>query len=103
MCRFGSSLRRSALSLVLAVALLLGVTALPLRTSSSVLAVPAYPNCDVNLNGRVDIGDALLVAQHVVGLTTLTGLSLQEADCNGSGTVTISDALLIAQQVVGLA
>jgi hypothetical protein len=103
MCRFGSSLRRSALALVLAVALLLGVIALPLRGSSGVLAVPAYPNCDVNLSGHVTIGDALLVAQHVVGLTTLTGLSLQEADCNGNGSVTISDGLLIAQQVVGLA
>ncbi len=62
-----------------------------------------YNDCDVNLSGQETITDALLVAQHVVRLTTLTGESLAKADCNGSTTVTISDGLLIAQRVVGLA
>ena len=103
MGRFASRMRLAALASVVAVVLLLGATTLPAWMAGGALAQPAYPDCDVNLNGQETIADALLVAQHVVGLTTLTGQSLENADCNGSGSVTISDGLLIAQRVVGLA
>ncbi len=90
------------LSCVIAAAVLLTSVFL-VGISSGANAQPAYPDCDVNLSGQETITDALLVAQHVVGLTTLTGQGLAKADCNGSTTVTISDGLLIAQRVVGLA
>ncbi len=59
-----------------------------------------YPGSgDVNNDGQLTITDGLLIAQHVVGLTTVDGPT---ADVNGDGNVTITDALLVAQQVVGL-
>lgn len=103
MGRFPSRMSLAALASVVAVALLLGATTLPAWMAGGALAQPAYPDCDVNLSGQETIADGLLVAQHVVGLTTLTGQSLARADCNGNGSVTISDGLLIAQRVVGLA
>ena len=84
-------------------AALLLVSVLLVGIHSGANAQPAYTLCDANLSGEVTISDALLVAQHVVDLTTLTGDGLAAADCNGDGNVTISDSLLIAQQVVGLA
>ena len=75
----------------------------PVAFSGSAHAQPPYPGgCDVNVDGSETITDALLVAQHVVGLTTLTGTGLTNADCNVDTNVTISDGLLIAQRVVGL-
>ncbi len=91
-----------SLSSAVAAAVLL-TSALLVVIHTEANALPAYPDCDVNLSGQETITDALLVAQHVVGLTVLTGDGLTKADCNGSTTVTISDGLLIAQRVVGLA
>lgn len=91
------------LSCVIAAAVLL-VSVLLVGIHSGASAQPAYPGgCDVNLDSAETITDGLLVAQHVVGLTTLTGQGLTNADCNGDTNVTISDGLLIAQRVVGLA
>jgi len=90
------------LSCAIAAAVLLS-SVLLVGIHSGANAQPAYPDCDVNLSGTETITDALLVAQHVVGLTTLTGEGLTKADCNGDTNVTISDGLLIAQRVVGLA
>jgi hypothetical protein len=87
----------------IAIALLLGAAASPLGGTVGTSAQPAYPDCDVSLDGQETIADGLLVAQHVVGLTTLTGQGLLNADCNGDTSVTIADGLLIAQRVVGLA
>ena len=59
-----------------------------------------YPGSgDVNNDGQLTITDGLLIAQHVVGLTTVDEPT---ADVNGDGNVTITDALLVAQEVVGL-
>ena len=91
------SLSTIAVSVLIASVVLVGIA------SGGVQAQSPYPACDVNQSGTETISDALLVAQHVVGLTELTGASLAAADCNGDGNVTISDALLIAQRVVGLA
>lgn len=86
-----------ALSVLVASVLLVGMA------QGGVQAQSPYPACDVNQSGAETITDALLVSQHVVGLTELTGVSLDAGDCNGDGNVTISDGLLIAQRVVGLA
>ena len=87
----------------LAVALYLG--AAHLATGSDAQAQAPYPGpCDVNEDSFETIQDALLIAQHVVGLTTLPAPIVSgPADCDGSGAVTISDGLLVAQKVVGLA
>lgn len=68
--------------------------------SSTALAGVIYPGSgDVNGDGQLTITDGLLIAQHVVGLTTVDEAT---ADVNGDGNVTITDALLVAQEVVGL-
>src|SRR5947199_15651 len=60
---------------------------------------------DVNGDGVVNIGDALIVAQYDVGLRTcgVAPFSHPEAcDVNGDGACNIGDALKIAQCDVGL-
>lgn len=56
---------------------------------------------DVNDDGRVDIIDALLVAQYYVGLHVFLP-HLAGGDVNVDDTVNIIDALIIAQYYVGL-
>jgi len=68
-----------------------------ITTSTGTQGLPG----DVNLNGVVDIIDALLVAQHYVGLNPAT-FDVAAADTNCDGSVDIVDALLIAQYYVGL-
>jgi len=58
---------------------------------------------DVNLDGRTNIADALLIAQYYVGLNPpgfTAPISAGDTDCNGS--VNIIDALLVAKKYVGL-
>ncbi|MBN1698567.1 MAG: IPT/TIG domain-containing protein [Spirochaetales bacterium] len=56
---------------------------------------------DVDGSGRIDIVDALLVAQYYVGLIQTFAVP-QNADVNCDGNVTIIDALLIARYYVGI-
>src|SRR5207245_1122052 len=66
-------------------------------------AVAAVPCGDVNGDGVVDIGDALVIAQFDVGLRLCGQLAHPEAcDVNGDGACNIGDALRIAQCNVGL-
>ncbi len=53
-------------------------------------------------HGGVNSIDALLIMQHFVGLTTLTGLRLTAADLNLSGSVNSVDALMAQKRFVGL-
>jgi len=66
---------------------------------------------DTNCDRRVNVTDALVVAQYTVGTRTaksscpIDGASevmLPAADVNNSGTINVTDALLIAQCSVGL-
>jgi hypothetical protein len=57
---------------------------------------------DVNGDGKVDIVDALFIAQYTVGSRTLSPNTLVFADVNGDGKVDIVDALFIAQATVGI-
>jgi len=60
-----------------------------------------FQNGDVNHDGTVDIIDALMIAQHYVGLDPQPFYP-EEADVDGSGTIDIVDALMVAQAYVGL-
>ncbi|MBN1892070.1 MAG: dockerin type I repeat-containing protein [Clostridiales bacterium] len=55
---------------------------------------------DVNESGRMDIVDALDIAQYHVGLTSAT-FNRTVADVNCDTSITIVDALLVAQYYVG--
>ncbi|MBN2738197.1 MAG: family 43 glycosylhydrolase [Spirochaetales bacterium] len=57
---------------------------------------------DANDDGTVNIVDALLIAQHYVGLATSGTFIEVNADVNCDNTINIVDALLVAQFYVGL-
>ncbi len=56
---------------------------------------------DVNSDGRIDIVDALLIAQYYVGLNP-ANFTASASDVNCSGSTDVVDALLVAQLYVGL-
>ena len=68
--------------------------------------VPTMPdwqmNGDVNLDHKINIVDALLVAQYYVGYDPEDFKNPAVADVNGDNKINIVDALLIAQYYVGV-
>jgi alpha-tubulin suppressor-like RCC1 family protein len=56
---------------------------------------------DADSNGRIDIVDALIIAQYYVGMEP-AGFNPTEADVNQDSNIDIVDALLVAQFYVGL-
>jgi len=58
---------------------------------------------DVNLDGSVTPGDALMAFQHYLGIITISDpCSLLRADANDDGSITPGDALIIFQDYLGL-
>jgi hypothetical protein len=62
---------------------------------------------DINADGRIDVGDAILVLRHIVGLIDLEAEfgsgALQRAKVSGSEEpVNVGDAILILRYIVGL-
>lgn len=56
---------------------------------------------DVSKDSKVDVADAMFVAQYVVGSRTFDSAQLIAADVNKDGKVTTNDAKIIAQYVAG--
>jgi len=54
---------------------------------------------DVNLDGEVTVGDAVLTQQSIAGQEPADEFNAALADLDGSGTVTISDVLGILDEV----
>src|SRR5206468_2241321 len=74
-------------------------------TSTTSTTIPAVRCGDVNGDGVVDIGDALLVAQFDVGLRRCGVAPFthpEVCDVNGDGSCNIGDTLRLAQCDVGL-
>lgn len=65
-------------------------------------AAEDYKTADINGDGTINAGDALLALKSAVGQTELTDAQLTAADVNGDGTVNSSDALFILQISVGI-
>jgi hypothetical protein len=63
--------------------------------------VDLYMLGDVNGDGEIDVLDAMLVAQHIVGDVSDDAIVLAAADVNGDGEIDVLDAMLIAQYIVG--
>ncbi len=55
---------------------------------------------DVNFDGVVDIQDALLVKQHILGIRELTDEEFVRADTNKKGVVNIIDLLFIIKVLI---
>ncbi|MBR6531357.1 MAG: leucine-rich repeat protein [Clostridia bacterium] len=57
---------------------------------------------DVDLNGKINSTDALMLLQHTVGMDVyITPQGLFNADANGNGTINSTDALIILKIAVG--
>lgn len=65
----------------------------------TILPTPPLPG-DVNLNGVVDMPDAILVLQYISGNTELSPRQLLAADVNGDGAIDTADAIIIMQRVL---
>lgn len=65
-----------------------------------VLSAQSYAMGDANHSGKIDMIDALMVAQVYVGLEP-PGFYEEEGDVNCSGRVSLTDALMIGQYYVG--
>jgi hypothetical protein len=57
---------------------------------------------DVNGNGRVEVGDAIMVLKAALQLITLDSAALIRADVTGNGRVEVTDAVAVLQRAVGL-
>lgn len=55
---------------------------------------------DVNGNGRIESGDAVLVSQCLVGLATLSEVQTYASDINCTGRTDIGDASIIAKKII---
>jgi len=66
------------------------------------LVFPKGQRGDVDNNGNINVLDILAVANHILGMATLTGDAYERADCDGNGTINILDALGIANVMLGI-
>ena len=57
---------------------------------------------DVNLDGRVDIQDAVLLAKAAAGTVTLNSDAKVNGDCDQDGTISQADAAILMQFLVHL-
>jgi len=95
---------RGLLAARLSLSFLLATASSGRAASPTATTTVAAVRCgDVNGDGIVDVGDALVVAQFDVGLRQCSQLTQPEAcDVNGDGACNIGDSLRIAQCDVGL-
>ena len=76
-------------------------TATPVNGSVSISST--IINLDVNKDGSVTPGDALMVLQHYLGTQPITdAISLARANANGDGSITPGDALIVLKEYLGL-
>lgn len=61
-----------------------------------------YEKGDVDLNGSVQIADAVLALRNVLGLIQLTQQQLEIGDMDNSGSVNVADAVSILRRAMGL-
>lgn len=55
---------------------------------------------DVNLDGKVDISDAVLLNKAASGMVTLNDQAAKNADCNDNGELGADDAVVLLQFLV---
>lgn len=69
-------------------------------TVSAVFA--PVPLGDVDGQGQINVGDAILALRHIVGLTELEPWQIAVADVDRNGRIDVGDAILILRYIVGL-
>jgi hypothetical protein len=59
-----------------------------------------YLTGDVNMDGRVDINDVVIILNHILDISILDGQSLLNADINNDGEINIADVVDILQNIL---
>ena len=77
-------------------------TAKQTTTTSSTLTEPTAIYGDINLDGRVDITDAVLLNKACAGTVMLDSTAKKNADCNGDGEIGSDDAVVLLKFLVHL-
>lgn len=63
---------------------------------------PSYKKGDVNNDGRISSLDYVLVKNHILGISKLSGNSAKAADVNADGKVSSLDYVLIKNHILGI-
>ena len=63
---------------------------------------PAYQLGDVNMDGSVNINDAVLVMRYSMGVADLSAEQIALADINGDASVNTGDAVVIMRIAMGI-
>ena len=71
-------------------------------TTSSTPTEPTAIYGDINLDGRVDITDAVLLNKACAGTVMLDSTAKKNADCNGDGEIGSDDAVVLLKFLVHL-
>ena len=71
-------------------------------TATTVSVNPDVFYGDVNLDGDVDLADAVLLNKAVAGSVTLNQQAGMNADCNGDGKRTVDDSMVLLRFLVHL-
>ena len=66
------------------------------------LIINAVKYGSVKCEGSINVGDAILLLRHIVGLTVLEPLQQVAGDVNGDRKIDVADAILILRRIVGL-
>ena len=78
-----------------------GLTSLGL-TLYSEAPVPERCSGDLDADGGLTVGDAVLALQVTVGLRPQTPAALAAADCDRDGGISVSDGVILLRRIVGL-
>ncbi len=63
---------------------------------------PVYQTGDIDMNGSIEVSDALLLMRYAIGIYTLTDAQFALADINGDGYVNTIDAALLLREAAAL-
>lgn len=75
---------------------------LPCNVVNGYIDIRTVKMGDVNMDGSIDLSDAIMVLRSYVGLDTLTSTQTKAADVTKDGSVDLSDAIKILRYYVGL-
>lgn len=75
--------------------------AMPYVTRAGVYRTIQYTNGDVNSNGVVDIGDVMVLAKHLVGITGFEDIDECAADVDGTAPIDVNDVAYLARYLLG--
>ncbi|MDB4859250.1 dockerin type I domain-containing protein [Candidatus Marinimicrobia bacterium] len=59
-------------------------------------------NGDANQDGTVNVSDIIMVVNHIIGSSTLSGLALCASDLNGDGAINVTDIITIVNVIIGM-